>query len=61
MAFGISTPPPFPADKLDVIRNDRQGLRAYALASMRNYKQQGSLEFRALISECVEHLELVKA
>jgi hypothetical protein len=31
------------------------------LASMHNYKQQGSLEFRALISEGVEHLELVKA
>jgi hypothetical protein len=31
------------------------------LASMHNYKQQGSLEFRALISEGVEHLDLVKA
>jgi len=31
------------------------------LSSMRNYKQPASLEFRALISERVEHLELVKA
>ena len=31
------------------------------LSSMRNYKQPASLEFRALISEGVEHLELVKA
>jgi hypothetical protein len=31
------------------------------LSSMRNYKQSASLEFRALISEGVEHLELVKA
>jgi hypothetical protein len=30
------------------------------LASMRNYKQPASLEFRALISEGVEHLELVR-
>jgi hypothetical protein len=32
-----------------------------ALSSMRNYKQPASLEFRALITERVERLELVKA
>jgi len=32
-----------------------------ALSSMRNYKQPASLEFRALITESVERLELVKA
>jgi hypothetical protein len=29
------------------------------LSSMHNYKQQGSLEIRALISRSVEHLDLV--
>ena len=33
---------------------------ADALSSMRNYKQPVGLEFLALISEGVEHLELVK-
>jgi hypothetical protein len=39
---------------------DVSDLKHDDLASMHNSKQPASLEFRALISEGVEHLELVK-